>query len=322
MTINNERMTCPRCLAVFRTRMQHCPIDGSELSPLPADPLLGVVLRQRYVIDSVIDDGHLARTYLATEVGTGDRVAVKVMYGDFASSVRHRARFLREMSIGSRVQHPNVLGVIDAGETTTSLPFVVTPFVPGPALSEIIRQDAPLSARRVRVLLTEIAAGLQHLHDCDVLLRGLTSDAIRIAQVAETETALITSMAFATNAPGFEVGEPPVTRPGKLVGDPRYMSPEQIGASAMDHRSDLYSLGVVAYEMLSGKAPFDGSPVVVATEHLSSPPPSISERVPGLEVDAALEALALRLLAKKPADRYPSAMAVADALGALKVHTD
>ena len=309
------RTTCPICRAVFRRQVMRCPLDGALLQPLPQDPLVGEVLGGRYAVEYVAGDGAVARTYLATDQRTGERCAVRVMYGDFAAIERHRRRFAREAEIGRRLCHPNVLAVIDSGETTGALPFLVTVHLRGEPLAAVIARDAPLGRARAVRLVRDLAAGLGHLHERGFVHRGITADAVLVTHSGDVEEAILTDLSAA-----FAVGDRDqddlgrLTRPGRVVGAPAYLSPEQGGGGACDQRADLYSLGVLFYELLAGKAPFDGPALVVAGRHLAEAPPALAERVPGLQVDRALESIVMRLLEKDPARRYQS---VADLLGSL-----
>lgn len=311
-----RRLTCPTCRAVFRRRLRRCPLDGSALDPLPQDPLVGTTVGERYTIEHVVADGASARKYVATDERTGERCAVKVMYGDYAAVERHRRRFGREIEIGSRLCHPNVLAVIDAGETDAGLPFLVTLHVSGEPLSGVIAASAPLGRIRATHLAADVARGLDHIHERGFVHRGLTTDAIIVTHFRDTEAAIISDMTIAFDISAREpekMGR--FTRVGKLVGPPAYMSPEQTTDGPLDNRSDLYSLGVVLYEMLSGRSPFDGSAIELASKNLAVTPPPIAQRVPGLRVDPTLEWIANQLMEKDPAHRFQTATELLSVLG-------
>ena len=319
MTRIERRLTCPKCRAVFRRTLRRCPLDGSALDPLPQDPLVGATIGGRYTIEYVLSDGASARKYASTDERTGEQCMVKVMYGDYASVERHRRRFAREVEVGSRLCHPNVLAVIDAAETESGLPFLVTVHVIGEALSSVIANSAPLGKLRAIRLLTDIAGGLSHIHERGFVHRGLTSDAIVVTHFRDSEAAIISDLGIACDTGDREshsMGR--LTRVGKVVGTPAYMSPEQSTDRALDHRSDLYSLGVLLYEMLSGRSPFEGSAIELASKNFATPPPPICERVSGLRVDPTLESIANQLMEKDPNSRFQSAH---DLLAALDTPT-
>lgn len=306
---HSQRSTCPRCRAVFRAARHQCPHDGSSLQPLPQDPLVGAILGDRYRVDAVYADGALARTYLATEVASADAVLVRVMYGDYVSIQGERARFAREAVIGRRLCHPNVVRVVDSGETDMGLPYVVTCYERGAPLSDVIRRDAPLSAPRIRDLLVGMARGLEHIHGAGIVVRGLTSDAVFVSQRVDTECAVLGTAALAALPANGWRG-----RSRLLARRACYMSPEQAAGQPVDWRGDLYALGVLLYEMLCGRLPFRGTSVVMAMRHCYEQPEPISERVPGRNVDPFLEAVAMRLLRKQPGERYQTADALLVAL--------
>lgn len=270
---------------------------------------MGTVVAARYRIDSVYSDGHLARTYVATELYLDERVLIRVMYGDYVSIAAERARFAREAVLGKRLCHPNVVRVIDAGETATGVPFLVSRFEHGEQLAQVIRRDAPLSPARVRRLLVGMARGLDHIHAAGVTLRGLTPDTVIVSQRIDVERAVIGSAALAA-LPRARSRQ----RSGVLARRARYLSPEQAAGQAVDWRGDLYALGVMVYEMLCGQPPFDGNSMVLAMRHCYEQPEPISRRVGGRGVDPLLEAMTMRLLRKQPEERYQTADALLVAL--------
>ncbi|HUH04847.1 MAG TPA: serine/threonine-protein kinase [Kofleriaceae bacterium] len=317
MQLVKQRATCPSCRAVFQRAQQCCPMDGARLQPLPQDPLVGSLLGMRYQVLSVLGDGGMARSYRVHDTRTDEPFAAQVMYGDYAAIPQHRARFARAASISAGLGHPNVVATVDAAVDGTPLPYMVTELVEGPLLSQIIAAEAPLGARRVLRLLRQLASALEHVHERGVIHRGLSPESVVVVARRDAEIARIFDFGIALRP---EAAEHRLTRAEKIVGTPAYMAPEQANGGDSDARSDLYNLGLVLYEMLSGRHPFDGTALVMATLHGAADVPPIHVRVPGLTVDPMLEAVAVRLMQARPADRFVSASALLERLEVLSGH--
>ncbi|HTM20584.1 MAG TPA: serine/threonine-protein kinase [Kofleriaceae bacterium] len=297
------RSACPFCRAVFRRAMPRCPIDGSELRPLPGDPLLGAELAGLYRVYAVLADGSTARVYRAVRREDQAECAVKVLLGDYASLERHRARFAREIEVALDLVHPNLIGAIDAGATEGGVPFLIMPLVRGPLLATVIQRDAPLGRERAARIARDLAGGLAHLHRVGYVHRDVRPENVILEQQQEDENARLFDFGIAARLPGNAPGEPRLTRPNKLLGKPQYAAPEVHLEARVDGRADLFSLGVLLYQMLSGTLPFDGAPLAVASSNSYADPPAIAERVPGLHPDPALEELAHDLMRADPGRR-------------------
>jgi len=304
------RSSCPVCRAVFRGGFQRCPRDGAELSGADLDPLLGTVLAERYQIESVIGEGGIGRVYRARHVRMSRRYAIKVPFGELAYDAKVRARFLQEAEATSRLQHPNVIGVVDVGESAEGLLYMAMDLAEGESLCEVIARG-PVPRARALAIVAQIAEGLGHAHQRGLVHRDLKPENIILEpDPAGGDRVRIVDFGIAIlrDADG---NSGRLTTEGIVLGTPHYMSPEQACDQEIDHRTDLFSLGLILYEMLAGVLPFDGSPVEVARKNLGADPPRITQRVPGLVTDRFLEALAFRLLEKRPSDRPESAAEVA-----------
>ncbi len=314
MKATAERFGCPKCLSVFRSGFPRCPLDGSVLQHLTDDPLIGFVLAERYVIESLIGEGGMGRVYRARHIRMSRRFAIKVLFGDLAADGKARSRFSREAESSSRLSHPNVVSVVDFGETDEGLLYLVMEHIEGEELHRVGCTQAPFSTARALNLLRQLARGLGHAHDRGLVHRDFKTENVLITVDGEDEHARIVDFGIAVIG---EMTQPEqrLTTEGMVLGTPAYMSPEQSTGEGIDHRADLFSLGVMLYEMLSGKLPFDGSPIAMAKANLAARVPPIAERVPGLRADRRLEAIALQLMAKEPEQRFASA-------GALLTHLD
>ena len=311
-----DNYACPHCLAVFRTAFKRCPLDGNPLEPLVGDPLSGTSFADRYIIEECVGEGGMGRVYRARHQRMSRLFAVKVLFGDHAADQKMQARLAREAEAASRLSHPNVISVLDFGETDAGLLYLVMDYVDGPTLAQLIEQQAPIHSDRIRRLVRDMARGLAHAHKRGLIHRDFKADNVIISTDGADEVAKIVDFGIAMlNEPNKSRK---LTTEGMVLGTPAVMAPEQAVGEHVDHRTDLFSLGIVIYEMLCGKLPFDGSPLEIAQQNLGSAIPSIAQRVPGLFVDPGLEAIATRLMQKKPEDRFQSAKEVLRELSLLE----
>ncbi len=305
---------CGHCKSIFRSGFSRCPADGTELQVLVDDPFVGQVFAGRYAIEALAGQGAMGRVYRARHTRMSKRFAVKIMFGDLASDSTMRARFQSEAEAASRLDHPHVVSVVDFGDTVGGLVYMVMDYVEGLSLARLIDQaSGPMPEPRVRALLEQIALGLQHAHDRGLVHRDLKTDNVVVVESEGEELARVIDFGiamFADAAPG----PAKLTAVGVVIGTPAYMSPEQACGEKLDHRSDLFSLGIVAYEMLAGRKPFDGHPFEMARQNIASTPPPFHERAPLAIVSPELEAIVFRLMAKSREDRFPSAQALVEAL--------
>jgi eukaryotic-like serine/threonine-protein kinase len=307
---------CPSCHGVFRGGFACCPLDGAQLEPLEGDPLEGSVLAGRYVIESCIGEGAMGRVYRAQHARVSRQFAIKVLWGDLAADAKMQSRFAREAEAASRLSHPNLISVVDFGETEAGLLYLVMDLAAGRSLARVIDETGPMPADRVVHLTRQLCLGLAHAHGKELVHRDFKADNVIVQGEGTGELARIVDFGIAMLAnPEDDGGR--LTTDGMVLGTPAYMAPEQSTGEEVDARTDLFSLGVLMYELLAGVLPFEGTPVQVARMNLSLDPPPIAERVPGLAVDSQLERIALRLMAKAPGDRYQSARQVIEALDAL-----
>jgi tetratricopeptide (TPR) repeat protein len=247
----------------------------------------------------------MATVYLVQDLRHARPVALKLMNPDLAASVAPR-RFLREIQLAAKLDHPHILPVYDSGEDAERLWYVM-PYVEGGSLRDRLRREVRLPVRdSVRIALG-IADALEYAHGRDVIHRDIKPENILLAQGYPRLADFGIARAAAVTT------DEELTRIGTAVGTPKYMAPEQAGGESVDFRSDLYSLACVLYEMLAGDAPYTGpSAHVIIVRSALGPPPAVREV--RAEVPEALEALITRNLSAEPADRSPSASAVAAGL--------
>ena len=267
------------------------------MSDTPAGP---TVFNERYELHRKLARGGMADVYLARDLLLDRPVAVKVLFTEYARDAAFVERFRREAQAAANLNHPNIVAVYDWGAQYGTY-FIVMEYVDGRPLSEIVRAEGPLHPHRAAEITADVAAALGFAHRNGVVHRDVKPGNILITSSGQVKVADF-GIAQATTA---NAGEN-LTQAGAVMGTATYFSPEQAQGHAVDPRSDLYSLGVVLYEMLTSRTPFSGdTPVAVAYKHVQEeaiPPSRINPNVP-----PALEAIDMKLLAKDPAQRYPSA---------------
>jgi serine/threonine-protein kinase len=258
------------------------------------------VYSDRYELERRLARGGMADVFLAHDQLLDRPVAVKVLFPEFAADPAFVERFRREAQAAAKLTHPNIVGVYDWGEADGTY-FIVMEYVDGRSLSECIRAEGPLHPQRTAEIGAEIAGALGFAHRNGVVHRDVKPGNVLLTRSGDVK---VTDFGIARAlAAGAEAN---LTQTGAVMGTATYFSPEQAQGHAVDPRSDLYSLGVVLYEMVTGRPPFAGeSPVAIAYKHVQerpAPPRDLNADVP-----PGLEAIILKLLAKNPANRYPSA---------------
>ena len=259
----------------------------------------------RYSIVRPLGDGGMARVYLAHDEILDRDVALKVLWEYFASDDEFVGRFEREARSAASLSHPNIVQVFDRGETESGTAYMAMEYVPGGTLKDRISREGPLSPEDAAGVAIQIAEALGAAHGRGVIHRDIKPHNVLISESGEAK---VTDFGIARAAAATTA-----TRTGRVLGTAGYMSPEQALGQRVDQRTDLYSLGVVLFEMLTGGLPFRGeSPITVSMKHVNEPPPPPKEIKPDLPEGA--NALVLKLLAKNPDDRYADAWALIDDL--------
>jgi serine/threonine-protein kinase len=267
---------------------------------------LGSVLADRYQILEEIGHGGMGRVYRATDNMLGDDVALKTLLAPQEGS-QDEARLLREVQICRKITHPNVVRVHDVGRYAGGL-FVTMELLAGKSLHAVLHRQGRLNLKQAKTVLSQVAQGLSEAHELGVVHRDLKPGNVfvtdRHVKVLDFGIARMDSQ------------ETRLTRTGSAVGSPHYMSPEQLRGLAVDGRSDLYALGVMAFTLIAGHEPFQGDTIAaVAVAHLQQPPPDLRSVVAG--IPAARANLVARLLAKSADGRPGSAADVVEELSRL-----
>jgi eukaryotic-like serine/threonine-protein kinase len=261
----------------------------------------------RYRVTRRLGSGGMADVWCADDQELGRRVALKVLSGRLAEDDSFRERFRREASAAAGLQHPNVVSIYDRGEWDGT-PYIAMEFVSGRTLKQLVVEEGPLPPDRAIDLTTQVLRALRYAHKHGIVHRDIKPQNVILD---EEGAAKVADFGIA------HAGPSDMTEPGSVVGTAQYISPEQAQGQPVSPRSDLYSVGVVLYELLTGRPPFQAeSPVTVALMQVSEPPVPPSQLQPG--ISPALEAVVLRAMAKDPERRYPDADAFIAALQAAR----
>ena len=297
---------CPKCGVEYPETTTLCPADGIALEKDP-DSLVGTTLAGKYRIDARLNEGGMGTVYRGCHVLMDKTVAIKVLRASLAADEKIVARFSREARAASRISHPNALTVTDFGEDESGHVFLVMEFLSGKTLKQVIRDEGPLPLPRVVDITRQIGDALNAAHEQGVVHRDLKSDNIMLVDTLAGDHAKVLDFGIAKiNEPDGSI-DTGLTAPNLVIGTPQYMSPEQCSQETeIDARSDIYSLGVILYEMLVGHVPFSGeSPTMVMMKHLQEPVPSVLEERSDLPV--AVGRVVARAMAKVRDNRYQNA---------------
>jgi hypothetical protein len=268
--------------------------------------LVGAVIAGSYRITGVLGSGAMGHVYRAEDIERGTAVAIKLLHKQLGASKEAAARFRREAFVGVRLLHPNCVPVLDAGTTESGAFYMVMELLEGEPLGSLIDREGPLPWRRALHIAQHVLRGLDHAHRESVVHRDIKPDNIFISpREGDADFARILDFGIAKLV-GDAAGAA-ITQAGISVGTPTYLSPEQAMGGAIDGRSDLYSLSIVLYEMLTGRAPFAELPVMKRLlAHATQPVPSFATMTPDVAVPPEVETLVMDGLAKRPDDRIGS----------------
>ena len=281
--------------------------QAAQAADPPPPKLAGQTLGGRYCIARQVGLGGMAYVYLARDLERDSEVAIKVLLPQLFDDRESVERLRREAVIAMRLDHPNVCRILDVGETAELPIYLVMPFLPGEPLAFREMRQGPLPVDEGIPLLVQICRGLEHAHGLHILHRDLKPENIMLVPdrgATGGTRAVIMDFGFA-KVLRDEPGLAKLTRTGFALGTPEFMSPEQVLGNPLDGRSDVYAVGVLAFEMFTGRVPFEGkSPQEVAIARLKRPAPLMSALRP--ELPPELERVIGRALARDPAGRFQS----------------
>jgi serine/threonine-protein kinase len=286
--------------------------------PKPLDraaSLSGQLLDSRYQVLEKLGEGGMSYVYLAKEVATGQEVAIKVLSPKLASDRSSVERLRREAGLAMRLDHPNVCRILRLGESEDRLIYLVMPFLKGELLSDREGQDGPMELSVGVEVLQQVCAGLHHAHELQIIHRDLKPENIMlVAEDGRPERAVVMDFGLAKERRA-DPAIAKLTATGIILGTPEFMSPEQIRGKPLDGRSDVYALGIVAFEMFAGKLPFQGrNAQEMMIARLRGQPQPLRQLRPDLP--ATLERALARAMETNPDARFATALEFAEALTA------
>ena len=308
-----QRKQCPTCGERYPVEFKHCPRDASQLrevSAADADPLLGSVLGDTYHIVRVIGEGGMGRVYEARHVRLPTkRLAIKVLHGDLVRQSLVVDRFLREAEATGALQHPNIAGALDVNELPDGRPYIVAELLEGDQLGAYFAQHGRLSVEEAVAICRPICQALIAAHARGIVHRDIKPENLFLVGTGRSRTTKV--LDFGISRVGSAAAK--LTKTGTVMGTPTYMPPEQARGRRVDARADVYSVGAILYEAVTGTRPFEGADqmatlAAVLTEDPARPRSLVPTIPPGLEL------VIQKAMAKLPRDRYASMLELDDAL--------
>ena len=305
---------CPSCNNEYFDTERFCPQDGTPLrAPVAANDLTGAIIAERYHVLRKLGEGGMGQVYLAEHVRMKRKVAVKVLSPRIATDADAISRFNREASNAGQIDHPNVAAVYDFGESDGGIVYLAMEFVEGESLALVLATHGALPAARTADIVRQVADALDAAHRLGIVHRDLKPENILVGAHHDARDKVKVVDFGISKAIGVE-GQT-VTRDGVVVGTPDYMSPEQLTGDPVDLRSDVYSLGIVAFTLLTGHMPFQGKSASTAMlARLTEPPLRLAQVTPHRAWSAELQEVLDRAMHVDRDRRYGSASALAAAL--------
>ncbi len=339
LDVRREVKRCPTCEQRFSRDAAFCPFDGVTLEATRIDPLTDPLIRARidgrYDVVQILGEGGMGRVYEVRHVALDRSFAMKVLRPELAREEDLAERFIREATATASVKHPNVVQITDFGRVPDGTPYYVMDLLIGHTLAEVIKAGGPIPPGRAVPIVRKIAGALGAAHVAGVVHRDLKPENVFLVGgsrdwVAADDPERGRALALLRYGADVRVvdfgaskivGSSRVTRAGIVFGTPHYMSPEQASGESVDHRADVYALGIIMYEMFVGRVPFEADTYLgVLNQHMfvqPLPPSQVAEAAKKL---GPLEAITLRCLAKRPEDRFASMEDLIRAIDAVVQH--
>ena len=311
---------CLRCGSTFGSDAEYCPHDGSLLSSdgeLP-DPLLGTVLLEQFRIDACIGEGGMGTVYRAHQTTIGRDVAIKVLRPELAADEQAVVRFAREARLATSLDHPNLVRVFLSGRLPDGRLYIVMELLEGRSLAEELEHDSLPSLDRAVLMIMKLCAGLSAVHEAGVIHRDIKPENVYLVERG-TDSDFVKLVDFGIARMLDSIG--PTTQAGKVFGTANYIAPEAAAGELADRRTDVYSLGVLSYQLLTGELPFEGNSIAsVLMQHVHQPPPHLSTKGRGADVPTEVADVVMQSLAKERESRQQNLAEFLDALAEAAVN--
>jgi serine/threonine protein kinase len=306
---------CPSCNNPISPGTKFCASCGHQLEAADdtaKDRLIGQFIGGRYRVEAKLGEGGMGAVYRAEQVAMKRKIALKVLHPHLSADQQLIERFHREAAASSKLSHPNTITVHDFGQTSDGTLYIAMEFIEGKSLADVIEETGAVHwTRAVRIGL-QVAESLADAHEQGIVHRDLKPDNIMlISRAGQADFAKILDFGIAKMAEAAEgdAGDKrkALTKTGMIFGTPQYMSPEQVRGAGVDHRTDIYALGIILYQLIAGELPFRAdNPMGMLTKHLMEPPRPLGQTRPGVECPSMLESLIMMCLEKDQDRRYQS----------------
>ncbi|MBY0357232.1 MAG: serine/threonine-protein kinase [Candidatus Obscuribacterales bacterium] len=306
---SQARKKCPRCQKEFPASELKCTADGTLLIDITEDPLIGTTFAEKYQIISILGQGGMSIVYKARHKYMERLVAIKLLHEHLVADELAVQRFQRESRAASSLSHQNIVNVHDFGITASGQAYFVMDCLEGKSLADLLEENEHIEINRAVDIFRQACDGLEHAHKKGIIHRDLKpSNLVLMPQDDGSDLVKIVDFGIAKVLPQQGKTQQQLTQTGEIFGSPLYMSPEQCNGRPMDTRSDIYSLGCLMYETLSGVPPLMGDSFInTVVKHLNEKPPSFTDSAPNLNIPKPLEFVIMKCLAKDADDRYSSA---------------
>ncbi|HVV85801.1 MAG TPA: protein kinase, partial [Kofleriaceae bacterium] len=328
-------MTCPHCNAplapdarfcgacgratVGTAPSQHAGVASAIAEPGRGAELVGREIGGRYRVIAKLGEGGMGAVYRGEQISLKRKVAIKVLRPELSADAGLVRRFNAEAELCAKLSHPNTVNIYDFGQDADGSLYIAMELLEGSSLRSVMQQEGAMPPARAIHIAQQICRSLADAHQHGIVHRDLKPDNVMLTERGrERDVVRVLDFGIAKLRDDNRATVNHMTRAGDLVGTPQYMAPEQIRAEHVDGRTDIYALGAILYEMLTGRLPFEGTTVMaILSKHLTEPPSPPSQRRPDLHLPPALDGLVLAMMAKDAAQRPPSMDAVGEHLDAI-----
>jgi len=313
-------MQCPTCQTELEESQRFCPNCGtvSQASdPQAPDPMIGLTLGNKYKVIRLLGEGGMGAVYEGEQqLGTTKRkVAVKTLHPHLSRDVKIKQRFEREVGTIAELEHPHTIQVYDFGSTEDGILYIVMEFLQGKSLADYIEKEGAMMPDRVAYIMDQVCGSLEEAHGRGIVHRDLKPDnVVLVERAGKKDFVKVLDFGIAKRSKEEDKNEQKLTQQGMVLGTPPYMSPEQFTGRPIDARSDIYSLAVMSYEMLTGRLPFQADTAWEwATQHMTQPPIPIESMAEGMRAPESMRAAIRRALEKSPDARFQTVTEFNDA---------